>query len=93
MCSPRLAVDFFVSEGVNLNKVLETAQTGIAGALRNSFPEKYATFSEGMKGAAEAIELLKKKSAEFGLLLQRRNPGDCRIPVLHARSCLVERDR
>jgi hypothetical protein len=56
-----------VVEGVNFNKMIETSQIGIAGSLRNFFPERYKTFSDALKGSGEVIDALKKKSMEFGL--------------------------
>jgi hypothetical protein len=56
-----------VTEGLNFNKVAESAQVSIAGVLRNFQPERFKTFNEAMQGSGEILDQLKAKSLAYGL--------------------------
>jgi hypothetical protein len=56
-----------VQEGVNTNKIYETATIGIAGAMRNFDPERFRSLSQALGGSAIVVEELKRKSADLGI--------------------------
>lgn len=53
-----------ITEGIRFNATVESSVIGIAAILRQFSSDKYKTFGEAMRGAANAVEYLKQRAKE-----------------------------